>query len=268
MTEELEECRRRLPFPELLRRLGLGKSVGPNADGTGSAHCPHAERHKHGDENKSFALKLNPRTGRYFGKCFAGCGVFDDCEFLKRRFNLATFGDALEKYRELAGVNSAEALPDWDGCIAALSDARLKEIAAWRGFSLEFLSRFKKQRCIGWYKGCVAFPVCDNTGKLVAIHCCRPRSKKWFYEPKGKEAWPFIIGEVAGPEHVIVAESTWDGLAYLDKSGETGGVIISRGKEFGRRTALALEPGKIVYALMQHDKECEHWLQELCAPEN
>jgi hypothetical protein len=65
---------------------------------------------------------------------------------------------------------------------------------------------------------------------------------------------------------VIATESTWDGLDYLDKSGETAGVIISRGKEFGSRIALALEPGKIVCALMQHDDACEHWLQELCAP--
>jgi hypothetical protein len=265
MSGDLEECRRRLPFPELLRWMGLDKSVGPKADGTGSAHCPFAERHKHGDENKSFAIKLSPRTGHYYGKCFAACGTFDDVELIKRHFNLATFGDALEKYCEFAGVNSSELLPDWDACVDALGNAKLKEIAAWRGFSLEFLSRFKKERRIGWHKGSVASPVIDNTGKLVAIHCCRLHSKKWFYQPKGQKVWPFVIGELAGPGYVIAAESTWDGLDFLDKSGETGGVVISRGKEFGRLTAEALEPGKIVYALMQHDDACEHWLRDLCA---
>jgi hypothetical protein len=246
--------------------MGLGESVGPKADGTGSARCPFPERHKHGDENKSFAVKLNSRTGHYYGQCYATCGTFDDVELIKRHFNLAAFGDALGKYCELAGVDSAELPPDWDACVSALSNAKLKEIAAWRLYSPEFLSRFKKERRIGWYKGNVAFPVIDDTGKLVAIHCCRLHSKKWFYQPKGQKVWPFIIGELAGPGYVVAAESTWDGLAYLDKSGETGGVIISRGKEFGSRTAAVLEPGKTVYALMQHDEECEHWLQGLCVP--
>jgi hypothetical protein len=29
----------------------------------------------------------------------------------------------------------------------------------------------------------------------VAIHCCRLHSKKWFYQPRGAKAWPFIIGD-------------------------------------------------------------------------
>jgi hypothetical protein len=267
LNEDLEECRCRVTFVELLLRLGLDKSVGPKADGTGSAHCPRSERHKHGDKNKSFEVKWSSRTGRCYGKCYAGCGRIDDVELIKGHFNLATFGDALEKYCELAGVvHSADVLPEWDECDSALSGEPLKKIAAWRVLSLEFLARFKKERRIGWYKGCVAFPVIDNAGKLVAIHCCRPHSKKWFYQPKGQKVWPFIIGELAGPGYVIAAESTWDALAYLDLSGETGGVVSSRGKEFGSRTAEALEPGKTVYALMQNDEECEYWLQTLCAP--
>jgi hypothetical protein len=266
MNEDLEECRRRLSMPELLRRIGLDKSVGPKADGTGSGHCPFGEHHKHGDENKSFALKLNPRTGHYYGKCFAACGTFDDVELIKRHFNLATFGDALEKYCELAGVEfAADVLPDWDACVSAFSDAKLKEIAAWRRYSLEFLARFKKEGAIGWYRGRVAFPVIDNTGRMVAVHCCRPHSKDWIYVPRGQQAWPFIIGSLDAPGRVIAAESTWDGLDYLDKFGGTGGVIISRGATNASRMAKALEPGKTVYVLMQRDEKCEHWLRDLCA---
>jgi hypothetical protein len=40
--------------------------------------------------------------------------------------------------------------------------------------------------------------------------------KHWRYNPKGCPAAPYIIGDLSTSDLVVIAESTWDVLAFLD----------------------------------------------------
>jgi hypothetical protein len=180
MNEDLEECRRRLPLPDLLHKLGLGECAEK------SSHCPCRERHKHNDKRKSFSVRFNSKTGRWYCKCFAGCGGGDEIWVLKTLFKFATFGDALAKYKEEAGLSGSATPLDWPACVEAFTDKHLEQLADWRGYTGEFSSWLKKNGFIGLHRGRIALPVHDDMGKVVAIHY-RFRDGSWRYFPARKE---------------------------------------------------------------------------------
>jgi hypothetical protein len=58
--------------------------------------------------------------------------------------------------------------------------------------------------------------------------------KHWKYNPKGCPAEPYIIGDPRAADLVVIAESTWDIIAYIDLRGlwhETGWAAISFGPD-------------------------------------
>ena len=72
----------------------------------------------------------------------------------------------------------------------------------------------------------VAMPFPSTTAaSIVAAHHCPHGTKDWLQLPKGHDASPLIFGELIPGDRVQVFESTWDALAFLDKSGERSGVI-------------------------------------------
>jgi hypothetical protein len=91
----------------------------------------------------------------------------------------------------------------------------------------------------------------------------------WRYEPKGRPVQPLIIGDITAAELVIVAESTWDPIAYLDdtKLYETDtawAVVITRGAGNAKLfPGHLVRPDATVFALAQNDETNQHWVNEL-----
>lgn len=88
----IDEAKRLLPMPALMGQLGLGDRVKKNA------RCPF-----HDDHKPSFSVFQN-NEGRWFFKCFAGCGCGDEINFVKKHFGLSSRTDAMWRYLEMAGV--------------------------------------------------------------------------------------------------------------------------------------------------------------------
>ena len=55
-------------------------------------------------------------------------------------------------------------------------------------------------------------------------------------------------------DRAVVFESYWDAFAYMDKSGERSGIIITRGAENGKLVAGLIPTGATVYAWKQNDE--------------
>src|SRR5262249_7668765 len=152
-------------------------------------------------------------------KCHAGCGQGDEVTFLELHERIST-SDAIKLYLEMAGVNGQTQSPkgtstsafDWHACVEAATGKHLKHLADWRGYSLENVREWHRGGWIGIHNGCIAFPLHDRVGIVVAAHC-RREDGSWFYYPKGAKVRPFVIGELVPGDSVQIFESTWDGLA-------------------------------------------------------
>jgi hypothetical protein len=93
-------------------------------------------------------------------------------------------------------------------------------------------------------------------------------SKTWTYTPKRIPVQPQVIGDVATADRVIVAESTWDPIAYLDEHRlykEDGwAVVITRGARTAKLfPAELVKPEAAIIALAQNDAANAQWLKEL-----
>jgi hypothetical protein len=152
---------------------------------------------------------------------------------------------------------------DWQKCVSAFTEKHIQHIAQWRGYSPEFVRELRDTSHIGIHRGLVAFPV-HNNGKIVGAHY-RLKSGDWAYAPTGIKAAPLIFGALDPGERINVFESTWDGLDYLDKSGERDGVIITRGAG-NAKLALALIPRKsAAFLWTQNDEAGAKWQRDFVA---
>jgi hypothetical protein len=166
---------------------------------------------------------------------------------------------------ELVGVPdhkpvSAKAF-DWSRCVAA--EKHVEQIAEWRGFSPEFVRELRDNGQIGIYNGLVAFPV-HNNGKVVGAHF-RLKSGDWNYTPRGIKAAPLVFGELIPGERVNVFESTWDGLAYMDKSGERDGVLITRGSGNAKFATDLVPQNCTLFVWSQNDEPAAKWERDIVA---
>jgi len=141
---------------------------------------------------------------------------------------------------------------DWGKCVAAFSDKRIERLARWRGYTNEFVRWLKENSLTGIYDGKPATPVVQN-GSVVGAHY-RLKDGRWLYFPTGIHTQPLVIGELIAGERVNVFESTFDGFAYLDKSGERDGVIIARGSGNAKLAAARIPQGSTAYVFTQNDK--------------
>src|SRR5262249_46243595 len=89
--EQINEAKRRLPLPSLMKALGLGERAEKNA------RCPF-----HDDQHPSFSI-FQGNNGDWFWKCHAGCGEGDEIAFLAKREG-ASFIEAATFYCEMSGV--------------------------------------------------------------------------------------------------------------------------------------------------------------------
>jgi hypothetical protein len=268
MRDGVAEAKQRLPLPALMHEVGLGEHAKK------SARCPF-----HEDKHNSFSVYKNPK-GEFRFKCFAGCGEGDEITFLELYEGISN-GEALKRFLEMAGVNDAKrSLPkkaptptvDWGACVEAVRDADVLRLQIQRGYSREICSWLKENGLIGKYKDCFAFPVHDRAGKVVAKHY-RPKDGdgKWLYHPAGAKVRPLVIGELVSSNAVHVFESYWDAFAFMDKSGERGGIIITRGSGNGKLVAGLAPAGTTVYAWKQNDelkngrRAGDEWLKDVAA---
>jgi hypothetical protein len=253
----IDEAKKILPLPALLHSEGLGDRAKK------SARCPF-----HDDKRNSFSIFKNG-TGDFRWKCFAGCGAGDEITFLEKRKGISR-SDATKLFIEMAGGgNGGAPVPrsttavvfDWQSCVRAFTNKHVEEIAEWRGYALGFIRELRDAKLIGLYNGLVAFPV-SNDGKIVGAHF-RLENGDWNYAPTGIKAAPLVFGELKPGERVQLFESTWDGLDYLDKSGERDGVIITRGSGNGKLGAALIPQGSPAYVWTQNDKPGEDWQRKI-----
>jgi hypothetical protein len=245
-NDALQRPKDLLPLPSLLHRLGLGEKAKK------SSRCPF-----HDDHRNSFSIFIG-EGGRWFWKCHAGCGHGDEPAFLAK-YKKIPIGDAIRLFKEMAGVNPPRSKPgpapppDWGACVEAFTNKHLEQLADWRGYSGELCSWLKQNDLVGLHKGCVAFPVHDGAGKVVAIHY-RLADRTWRYYPDGAKVRPLIIGELIAGDPVHIFESQWDALAFMDVSGERSGIVITRGAGNGALVGAMLPEGSTAYLWTQNDE--------------
>jgi hypothetical protein len=263
MSGDIAEAKRRLPVPALLHRLGLGEHAKK------SARCPF-----HEDKHNSFSI-YKDRNGRWRFKCFTGCGEGDEITFLELYEGISD-REAIKHYLELAGVNgstpptqkskSAGATSrsndterskafDWQTCVDVFTQQDLERFADERAYSIEFCSWLKQSGLIGLHEGCVAFPIRDESGKVVAAHYnSNGGESHWLRYPKGFNTRAIVVGEMVDGDPVHVFESQYDAFAFMDVSGERSGIIITLGAENGKLVDGLIPASATVYAWKQNDR--------------
>src|SRR5262249_53585597 len=65
---------------------------------------------------------------------------------------------------------------------------------------------------------------------------------------------PLVIGELATGKPIHAFESQWDAFAFMDKSGERDGIIITRGARNGKLVNGLVPAGSTVFAWKQNDE--------------
>ena len=262
MSCDISEGKQRLPLPTLLHRLGLGKHAKK------SARCPF-----HDDKNNSFSIWKNG-TGSWFWKCHSGCGGGDEITFLEKHHGTSN-KEATKRFLTMAGGNGTTSPPlkaaseaaatlDWQACVEAFTKEHVEQLAQWRGYSIEFCALLKETGLVGLYDGCIAFPVHDHMGNVIAVHY-RLKDGSWRYFPQGVKVRPLVIGELVPGDMVHIFESQWDAFAFMDNSGERGGIVVTRGAGNGALLTNVIAENAKVYLWTQNDAAAEKWQRDICA---
>jgi hypothetical protein len=239
--------------------LGLGEHAKK------SARCPF-----HDDKHNSFSVWRNG-AGLWFFKCHAGCGEGDEITLLELHKRIPD-NEATKLFLEMSGVNGAaspstsklRATLDWRECVEAFTDKHLERLAQWRGYSIEFCHWLKERGLLGLYNGCIAFPVHDGAGKVIAAHY-RLKDGSWRYFPQGSNVHPLVIGELVAGDPIHPFESYWDAFAFMDVSGERSGLIITRGAANGGHVAGLIPQGATCFCWTQNDEPGSRWEKGIVA---
>jgi hypothetical protein len=262
VSSDISEAKRRLPLPELMRRRGLGEQAKK------SACCPF-----HDDKRNSFSV-WQPRDGLWWWKCFTGCGDGDEITFLEKLDGVST-KDAIRRFLQIAGINGTTAAQetvakacgnfDWQRCVDAFTDKHLERLGEWRGYRSAFCSWLRNAGLVGLWQKCIAFPVHDCAGQVVAVHYWQKDAENWYYYPNGAKVRPLVIGELVVGDPVHIFESQWDAFALMDVSGERSDIIVTRGASNGAMVSGLIPEGSTAYAWTQNDAAGEKWQKDICA---
>ena len=243
-----------------MHRLGRGEHAKK------SARCPF-----HDDKHNSYSIWKND-SGKWFWKCHAGCGEGDEITFLERHYGISN-KEATKLYLEMAGSSgkvplqskrTLDCVVDWPACLNAFTDAKALTLALSRRYSIRFCRWLKENNLVGTYNDCIGFPVHDRAGRVIAIHYPL-KDGSWRYYPQGAKTSPFVVGELLAGNPVHPFESYWDAFAFMDKSGERSGIIITRGASNGALVADEIPQGATVYVWTQNDAAGEKWQKDICA---
>jgi len=266
----LTEAKRRLSLAAIMEQLGFGDRAQK------SARCMF-----HDDSSASFSFYFG-EDGEEHWKCHAGCGQGDAIAFLAKHLGLSN-SDACREYIRRAGVlppppPPAPQLPpqapppippsfNWQPCVDAFTPEHQVKLAAWRGYTPEFVEWLHRQGLIGVFDGDrIAFPVRGAAGNVVGCHYRLKDDGSWRYYPTGTHTSPFIIGDVTTAKTAYVFESPWDMLATLDQLqhhvqllADTA-FISTRGATNGRLLADLFPVCVAVHAFGQNDAAGQKWL--------
>jgi hypothetical protein len=278
MSGDISTAKEKLPLPAVMHQLGLGEHA------KRSARCPF-----HEDQHNSFSVWKNG-DGLWFWKCHAGCGDGDEITFLEKHSSISK-KEATKLFLQMAGVNgttsakasvavrpvinreevkpynSPTASPasfDWRSCVEAFNEALIEELSKWRGYSIEFCRWLKERGLVGLFNDCIAFPVHDRAGSVVAVHY-RLKDGSWRYYPQGAKIGPLVIGELVPSKSIHVFESQWDAFAYMDAVETRSGIIITRGASNGPLVSDLLPEDSTVYLWTQRDAAGAKWQKDICA---
>jgi AAA domain len=235
------------PVENLIERLHAKRS------GKGwIAKCP-----AHDDQKPSLSIDEGA-DGRALIRCHAGC-LTDNV--------LAALGltrrDLFPAMSQRQSSNGAKSTFNWRECVEAFTDKHLERLATWRGYSIEFCYWLKENGLVGLYDGCIAFPVHDRAGNVIAAHY-RLKDGSWRYFPQGTKARPLVIGELIRGDPVHCFESQWDAFSFMDISGERSGVICTRSASNGALVADLIQRSSTVYVWTQNDAASEKWQKDIC----
>ena len=244
------------PVENLVERLHAKRS----GDGW-KAKCP-----IHDDREPSISIREG-RDGCALLKCHAGCETNDVLAAigLKPRDLFGKNGSQPPKQRPPQKTNDENAQPiNWQQSVTAFTEY-LEYLSDWRGLTGRFCSWLHKRGLVGLCEKCIAFPVHNKQGQVIAAHC-RPKSGKWFYKP-GTPVQPFIIGDLKNAKQVHLFESQWDMFAFMDKTElyqePTIAFVATRGSENAKLIKGLLREGISACAWSQNDKPGAKWLKDL-----
>jgi hypothetical protein len=157
----------------------------------------------------------------------------------------------------------------WPQCVNALTDEKLKEIADWRGYSVDTLVRLRAMNLIGVLHGHVAFPVTDERGEVVACHYHDREHRSWRYSPAGVRTAPLVIGNPSEVQQFAIFESQWDALAFIDRqnlfaNGESKYcVVATRGAANYRLPGISLNKAAAAFLFGQNDEPGQRWVAQV-----
>ena len=274
----LAEAKSRLPLPALMSLLGLGEHAKK------STRCPW-----HTDASASFSVHQRA-DGSWAFKCFAGCGEGDEPALLSKHRGLSN-GDGCREFIRLAGIAPATPTPrsnpfprtqslDWSACVAAFTPEHQTKLAAWRGYSPEFVAWLHTHQLVGCFEGeRIAFAVHDSKGHSIACHYRLKEDGSWRYFPTGTRTAPLVIGDLATAKTVFAFESQWDFCAVADNLGwhveilANTAAVITRGAGNGKLLTGLCATDATLYAFAQNDPPrddgkatpAEKWLVEVAA---
>jgi hypothetical protein len=274
LRAKIDEAKRRLPMPELMKQLGLGEYAKK------SARCP-----LHEDRHNSFSIWQ--RDGVWFWKCHTSCGDGDEITFLERHKGISR-GEAIRFFVEMAGVNGSERIREhssaafplpsqrqasngekafnWQQCISGLKAKDLIKLGNERWYSRAFCEWLHEKRLVGLYSGGYAFPVQKGTG-VAGTHY--HVAEGWRYHPAGTKTQPFVIGDLTNAKQVHLFESQWDLLALADRTdlyqNEHHSFIATRGAKNAGLLKGLIPAGASVLVWPQNDAAGQKWLSDLGA---
>jgi hypothetical protein len=210
----------------------------------------------------------------------------DQIKFLERLEGLSN-GDAIRRFLELAGVETAHKnghspkpktiKVNWPGCVSAFTDAKAKELADYRGYSLAFIQWLKAQNLIGIYRDDrgvdqFAFPLHDDSGAVVGVHH-KHSDGKWRMTGPTR---PLVIGDRKATKF-LVFESQWDAGACMESLDyhlpgyePSYAILVTRGADNGKFANIIPADSEVV-VVMQNDEPkngriaADDWLETIKA---
>jgi hypothetical protein len=247
------------PVEDVVQRLNARRS-----GKSWIATCP-----AHEDNNPSLSIDEGA-DGRALIRCHAGCDTnkvlsalgMTPRDLFPRDCQSNVNGAAASGPQSESKARSTKTL-NWRVCVEAFTEKHVERLAKWRGYSMEFCSSLREDAFVGLYSGCIAFPVRDPAGNVVAVHY-RLKDGSWRYYPQGAKVRPLVIGELVAGEPVHIFESQWDGFAFMDVSGEHSGVIVTRGASNGGLASGLIPERSTVYVWTQNDEAGEKWQKDIC----
>jgi hypothetical protein len=116
----------------------------------------------------------------------------------------------------------------------------------------------------------IAFPIVKRKA-VVGMHIKWLRedgSSGWYCAPPGIKPGPLIIGNLEGADLVVIAESTWDTIRYIDlyelyKEGGWAAVVTRGAGNASKIPKEKIDRAATIFLLLQNDEANAEWCRRL-----